>query len=96
MLTSGIWHDKEINSCSAVLLKFSMHISDYYCDELCELDKDGFYAIEALHSRLDDDADGAVDVAESNEVCTCMCILFANVTWYACLTAQEEIACTCI
>jgi hypothetical protein len=56
---------------------FVDRITEWSCEQLdfCS-DKLGFEAIRWLHSQLDDDANGNVDIAESDEVCVVLSLKY--------------------
>lgn len=43
---------------------------DLACITMASHDRLGLEAIKSLHSQLDDDANGNVDLSESDDVCT--------------------------
>lgn len=53
---------------------------DLACITMASHDRLGLEAIKSLHSQLDDDANGNVDLSESDDVCTFFinvyCILY--------------------
>lgn len=51
---------------------------DLACITMASHDRLGLEAIKSLHSQLDDDANGNVDLSESDDVCTFVYCFFIN------------------